>query len=205
MTQLSCSESPRQIRAEPAKKHCVFNSAELDAVLDDYRTSFGAKVFGEESSEEEDDLMLVFGLTQTAKAANKQYWGRELGMCWQRLLMALCRQTCSSFDGPIREGADEICDFRLGKDAVDTKYRIGSGDSGTLKKFKQYASRLKALGYKPMLLILRSDNLPAALTACTTGGWVVASELDAYEYIRSSSGVDLQKWLRARRGKFSLS
>ena len=62
----------------------------LDAILNQYSHSFAGKVFGEES-DEEDDLMLVFGLTQVVKAANKQYWGRELGMCWQRLVQELCR------------------------------------------------------------------------------------------------------------------
>ena len=35
----------------------------LKAILQQYGDSFGAKIFGEESVQE-DDLMLVFGLTQ---------------------------------------------------------------------------------------------------------------------------------------------
>ncbi len=141
----------------------------LEAVLNQYKQSFTNKVFAEESLQE-DELMLVFGLTQLAKIGNRQYWGRELGMCWQRLVVTLCKQSRDDFRLPIREGADELCDLIIGKDAIDTKYRIGSGDSGTLKKFKQYGIRLKDLGYNPILLILRTDNLPAAITACTRGG-----------------------------------
>lgn len=63
----------------------------LERILQQYRNSFANKAFVEESSEE-DDLMLVFGLTQDIKAENRQYWGRELGMCWQRLVTELCRQ-----------------------------------------------------------------------------------------------------------------
>lgn len=101
-------------------------------ILEQYGKSFSAKAFSEESPEE-DDLMLVFGLTQLIKVENKQYWGRELGMCWQRLIIELCRQTNGNYGLPIREGADEICDLTIAQDAIDTKYRIGSGDSGTLK------------------------------------------------------------------------
>jgi len=175
-------------------------SDSLEKILEQYGQAFKDKVFSGESSEE-DDLMLVFGLTQAIKAENKQYWGRELGMCWQLIVTELCRQTCSNFSGPIREGADELCDFAVGKDAADTKYRIGSGDSGTLKKFKQYAARLKELGYRPILLILRNDNLPAAITACVTGGWTVMLGNETYEYLRDITGFDLQSWLKARKDR----
>jgi len=175
----------------------------LERILDECGQAFEAKVFSGESSEE-DDLMLVFGLTQANKAENKQYWGRELGICWQRIVTELCRQTCNNFGGPIREGADELCDLIVGKDAIDTKYRIGSGDSGTLKKFKQYAARLKKLGYRPILLILRKDNLPAAITACTTGGWTVTTDNETYKYLLEITGLDLKSWLKARRDRHTV-
>ena len=82
--------------------------------------------------------MFVLGLTQDIKFGNRQYWGRELGMCWQKLVTELCQTTCDSFQGAIREGGGELCDLVVVNDAIDTKYRIGSGDSGTLKKFKSY-------------------------------------------------------------------
>jgi hypothetical protein len=177
-------------------------SDSLEEILKQYAQSFAAKEFGGESSEV-DDLMLVFGLTQEVKAKHKQYWGRELGMCWQLLIIELFRRTRENFGGPIQEGADELCDLVLGDDAIDTKYRIGSGDSGTLKKFKQYGSRLQELGYRPVLLILRTDNLPAAVTACITGGWTVLMGQEAYRYIQDATGFDLQSWLQARKGQFA--
>lgn len=167
----------------------------LEKILSYYSHSFSAKIFSEES-QEVDDLMKVFGLTQQVKVANKQYWGRELGMCWQKLITELCRHSVRSFSGPIRLGADEICDLVLNKDAIDTKYRIGSGDSGTLKKFKQYGHKLKERNYKPILLILRTDNLPAAITACNTGGWESLIKNDAYSYLKEKTGFDLKKWLK---------
>lgn len=110
-------------------------SNSLEVILSKYNQSFLDKTFGEESLEE-DDLMLVFGLTQDIKAGNKQYWGRELGMCWQRLITELCQKTCTNYSDSIKKDRDEICDLIIGNHAIDTKYRIGSGDSGTLKKFK---------------------------------------------------------------------
>ncbi|MGK7883007.1 MAG: hypothetical protein AB4057_00065 [Crocosphaera sp.] len=55
------------------------------------------------------------------------------------------------------------------KYAIDTKYRIGSGDSGLHKKYKAYGKMLRQEGYEPILLILRKDNFPAAIKACEVG------------------------------------
>lgn len=175
----------------------------LENIIQQYSQSFAEKVFAEESAEE-DDLMLIFGLTQTIKAGNRQYWGRELGMCWQRLIVELCKQTRSDFRNAIREGKDELCDLIVGEDAIDTKYRIGSGDSGTLKKFRQYGSRLQELGFKPVLLVLRTDSLRQALNTCANSGWRVMSGNDSYAYIRETTGFDLQLWLQARKNRYSL-
>lgn len=176
----------------------------LESILQQYSVSFNAKKFIEESLEE-DDLMLVFGLTQEIKDLNKQYWGRELGKCWERLIIEVGRQSCVDFSPAIRDGKDELCDLVIGTDAIDAKYRIGSGDSGTLKKFKQYAERLTNRGYKPVLLILRTDSLPQAINACIVGGWRVLSGQDAFDYLSEITNFDLQAWLKARRGLYSRS
>ena len=177
--------------------------ASLEAILQQYGTSFARKEFGGESSEV-DDLMLVFGLTQDMKIENRQYWGRELGMCWQKLVTELCRATCDNFQDAIKEGGDELCDLVVENDAIDTKYRIGSGDSGTLKKFKSYGRDIRERGINPILLIVREDNLPAAITACHTGGWEVLTGEDSFRYIKRVSGFDLRTWLVERKGKYSV-
>ncbi|MCZ2247145.1 MAG: restriction endonuclease [Bacteroidia bacterium] len=174
----------------------------LSVILEQYGKSFSSKAFSDESTEE-DDLMLIFGLIQAIKTENKQYWGRELGMCWQRLIVELCNQTNNDFGSPIREGLDEICDLTVGHDAIDTKYRIGSGDSGTLKKFKHYGARLTESKYRPVLLILRNDNLPAAITACITGGWTVYTGEESFKYVQQVTGFDLKSWLQSRKGYYS--
>lgn len=178
-------------------------STKLESILQKYGESFAGKLFGEESSEE-DDLMLAFGLTQMTKVENKQYWGRELGMCWQLITSEVFKAHCNNYKGPVREGADEMCDFVVGKTAIDTKYRIGSGDSGTLKKFKQYAGKLRATGYVPRILILRNDNLPAAIAACTVGGWEITWGAASYEYIFETTGFNLQSWLKERKNMFAV-
>lgn len=174
----------------------------LENILKQYSESFATKEFGKES-EEVDDLMLVFGLTQAEKARNKQYWGRELGMCWQHLITELFQERHNAFGNAIREGADELCDLIIAQDAIDTKYRIGSGDAGTLKKFRQYGARLRQLGFRPIMLILRNDNLPSVLTSCRNSGWDVLVGDQAYTYILRNSGFDLHSWLRARKHKYS--
>ena len=170
----------------------------LVKILTNYSGSYKAKLFLDESPEI-DDLMLIFGLSQLDKAQNKQYWGRELGKCWELLVIEICKQTHTNFGIRIKEGASELCDLVLGKDAIDTKYRIGSGDAGTLKKFKQNGIKLRDLGYNPIMLILRNDNLPAAITQLKTGGWTVIVGDASYAYIRKETGFDLQAWLKTRK------
>lgn len=169
----------------------------LNDILGQYQQSFTRKVYLEEN-DESDLLMKTFALTPELKRENRQYWGRELGMCWQRLVTELCSQTCLDFATGLRIGSDELCDLIVGKQAIDTKYRIGSGDSGTLKKFKTYARLLSEKGYEPVLLIVREDNLPAAIKACSSSGWRVLTGNGTYDYIRKLTAFDLRKYLHAK-------
>jgi len=166
----------------------------LLSILEQYKTSFTEKVYREEN-EEHDVLMEVFGVTPILKRENRQYWGRELGMCWQRLVCKLFELRCKDYQPAMRIGGDELCDCLVGKDAIDTKYRIGSGDSGTLKKFKQYGELFKRQGLNPILLIVREDNLPAAITACKSGGWNVLEGERTFEYIFDKTSFELYGWL----------
>lgn len=168
----------------------------IKSIINAYHESFGAKAYSEEN-EDHDVLMDVFGLLPAVKRENRQYWGRELGMCWQLIVTELFRATVKEFKPGYREGSDELCDLMSGSDAIDTKYRIGSGDSGTLKKFKQYGATLRGLGYRPVLLILRSDNLAAAIGACNVGGWTVLTGEQSFQYIQKHTGVDLNMWLES--------
>ncbi len=177
---------------------------EITKLIGTYQESFAAKAYGNEN-DDHDVLMDVFGLLPAVKRENRQYWGRELGMCWQLIVTALFRATCTDFAPGYREGGDELCDLIAGKDAIDTKYRIGSGDSGTLKKFKQYGQKLQQMGYRPVLLIIREDNLPAAIGACNVGGWTVLTGDTTFKYIQTKTGVDFKQWLLELGTKYHVS
>lgn len=176
---------------------------ELKQLLDLYGKSFASKIYSEEN-EDFDPLMEIFSLTPTIKRENRQYWGRELGMLWQRLVTVLAKANCPDFAPGIRVEADEPIDLFIGKDAIDTKYRIGSGDSGTLKKFKTYGKWAHDQGYKPVFLILREDNLPAAIQACHVGGWEVKVGQESFDYILDKTGYDLKEFLIRHKGAYGL-
>ena len=145
---------------------------ELGLVIRQYSESFSSKSYSDEN-DDDDFLMNVFSITPELKRENRQYWGRELGMCWQLLVTKVFQQCCTDFAPGYKASADEMCDLMAGNHAIDTKYRIGSGDSGTLKKFKQYGRKLTDSGLTPIILILRTDNLQAAIQACKVGGWTI--------------------------------
>lgn len=176
----------------------------LHDILGLYKASFTAKAYTAENNDT-DLLMDVFGITPELKRENRQYWGRELGMCWQRLVVEIFRLSRQDFKTAIRFGADEPCDLIVGAYAIDTKYRIGSGDSGTLKKFKAYGSLLRREGFEPILLVVREDSLPAAITACATGGWTVLTGDATYGFIHARTGFDLKDFLRTTASEYMVS
>lgn len=166
----------------------------LNKIIDTYQSSFSSKIYLDENNDH-DILMNVFGITPLLKRENRQYWGRELGMCWQLLIIEICKSIRKDFVPAMRIGSDEPCDLIVGNYAIDTKYRIGSGDSGTLKKFKAYGPQLKQQGFHPLLLILREDNLPAAINACRVGGWEIKSGEAALNFIHDLTQFDIKAFL----------
>ncbi|HZW25513.1 MAG TPA: hypothetical protein VFF26_08515 [Gallionella sp.] len=176
----------------------------LDEILAAYQEGFSEKVYSEEN-DDHDLLMDAYGITPILKRENRQYWGRELGMCWQRLVVEVCRQNRTDFGPALRIGADEPCDLTVGNLAIDTKYRIGSGDSGTLKKFKAYGPLLREQGFTPVLLIVREDNLAAAITACSTGGWTVKTGQQTFDYLLELTGFDIKAFLQQRAQAFPVA
>lgn len=180
------------------------NERTLEQILTRYQYSFVEKVYAEEN-EKHDLLMDVFGISPILKKENRQYWGRELGMCWQLLVVEICRAYCTSFQPAFRVGSDEPCALIVDRYAIDTKYRIGSGDSGTLKKFKSYGQLLRTYKYEPILLILREDNLPAAIAACQIGTWQVYTGDNSFEFLQRISNFDLKSFLTQRLGAFPVN
>lgn len=166
----------------------------LKETLLKYKDSFSEKIY-EDGFDEVDVLMEAFGVTQELKSENKQYWGRELGKCWESLLKKVFELNTDDYKPPVRFGGDEPADFFVGTDAIDTKYRVGSGDSGTLKKFETYGKLLTAEGFRPVFLFLRTDNLPSALSKMKAGGWTMYFGDETFKYILEKTGFDLKAWL----------
>lgn len=175
----------------------------IKLVLNKYQEAFSSKKI---SSEEgyTDILMEVFNITPTIKETNMQYWGRELGKCWEGLIKSVFSER-KDYSRGLKEGDDEICDCIIGKKAIEAKYRVGSGDSGTLKKFKQYAQRLKDAGFEPIMLFLREDNLQAAITASKAGGWTVIIGKECFDFIKKESGFDLKAELESLKGAHDIN
>lgn len=169
-----------------------------------YQRSFAEKVYQEEN-DDVDLLMNAFALSSVIKRENRQYWGRELGMCWQHLVCHVFKTYGTDFKPPLRIGQDEPCDMISGSFAIDTKYRVGSGDSGTLKKFRQNGSLLIDLGYKPICLVVRDDNLPAAVAALQSGGWEVLTAERCFDFILEKTGFKLDLYLKLSEGKFEVN
>ena len=184
----------------------VIEQIERNAVniLSRYKSNFNSKEFAPIFSSS-DILMDFFNITYDTKMQNMQYWNRELGRVWELITKELFTSN-NLFKPPesVNFGTDHPVDYFIGNLAIDAKYRIGSGDSGTLKKFKLYGKMLKEMGYNPVFLILRNDNLPAAITAAINGGWQVISYKDAFNFIINYSGVDIVQYLACLKGKCDL-
>jgi len=176
----------------------------IKTIINQYRQSFSQKNYSDENNDT-DILMDLFNISPNLKRENRQYWGRELGMCWQLIISKLSELRCPEFKPALKIEGDEPTDLFIGKDAIDTKYRIGSGDSGTLKKFKKYGELLTKQGYRPLLLILREDNLPAAITACRAGGWKIVVGEESFNYIKERTNFDLKDYFIKNKGNFSIN
>ena len=107
----------------------------IEGIMKKYHESFSNKSYAEENVDT-DILMNMFGITQELKQENKQYWGRELGMVWEQTTKEIFRHNNDTFREPECNefGSDKPVDYFIGNKAIDTKYRVGSGDAGTLKK-----------------------------------------------------------------------
>ena len=177
------------------------NNNDLEKILLEYEKKFKNKIFVEDEIYI-DLLMKIYHISAENKRENMQYWGRELGMIWQKMVVSIFKTyRPDEFGEPIQIGNDEPCDLQFRNYVIDTKYRCGSGDSGTLKKFKQYGQLFKKEGRIPLILLFRTDNLPAAITALYSGGWIVKQGDEAFEFILKNTGFDLKFFLESKLNK----
>ncbi len=176
----------------------------VEPIIKKYYQSFLRKTHNE-GNNDRDFLMDIFNISPSLKQENRQYWGRELGMLWQLLVVNIAKNHCVDYAPALRFGRDEPCDLIIGQDAIDTKYRVGSGDSGTHKKFKQYGELLISKGYNPVFLMVRNDNLPAAITACQTGGWKIYTGELSLTYLKNKTSVDISAMLKEFGHKYHIN
>jgi len=176
----------------------------LDGILQHYQNSFLAKSYAEEN-DDLDLLMNVFGISPQLKRENRQYWGRELGMCWERLVKEICKTYCSHYSPAPKFDNKEPCDLVVGQYAIETKYRVGSGDSNFQANIKLYGPILTKGGHVPVVLFLRNDNLQSAINACKTGGWQVHTDENTYQFIQQISDFDLKAFLEQKAGCFPVN
>src|SRR5271169_3046823 len=94
--------SPWYTASIMAKKALSLDT-KLKDVLRAYRDSFSMKTYSEEN-DDPDPLMDVFGITPDRKRENRQYWGRELGMCWQLLVTNALSHHCKGYAPAIKLG-----------------------------------------------------------------------------------------------------
>jgi hypothetical protein len=60
-------------------------------------------------------------------------------------------------------------------------------------------------GFNAVLLIVREDNLPAAINACRVGKWNVYTGDATFHYIKKATKVDLKLWLNSLGSKFQVN
>lgn len=178
----------------------------LEKELEKYSKSFNKKRIEEKTLENiHDPLMDVFEITPIEKTKQAQYWGRELGALWEKLVRESFENSSkvTGFSGhlviPDKRGkTDEPCDLIANGFAIDTKYRIGSGDSKFIKQFKENYNLLVNRSYNPVLLILREDNLSSPINSAKKAGWSVITGQQSFDFILKQTGFDLKKFLDQR-------
>ncbi|WP_236002721.1 restriction endonuclease [Staphylococcus xylosus] len=177
---------------------------EIEYILEDYYDNFKNKIFDEQKSEN-DVLMDIFGITEEIKVINKQYWGRQLGLMFEKIVIEVFKRFDDGFKEAMPVGSNRPYDLQSSNEFIDTKYRIGSGDSGTLKKFKSYGKEMRKEGKIPVILILREDNLPAAIKSLDVGGWEVYIGDKCFNYIYDKTGFKLKDYFKELKLSYDIT
>ena len=60
------------------------------------------------------------------------------------------------------------------------------------------------MGYKPVMLFLREDNLSNAINACKKGGWIIYTGEQTFNFVKEISGVDIKSLLLTYANKYSM-
>ncbi len=60
------------------------------------------------------------------------------------------------------------------------------------------------MGYEPIILLLRNDNLPQAIHACKKGNWTIYTGDQSFDFVKSISNFNLKNFLTEYSGKYSI-
>ena len=176
---------------------------QIKYILLDYQSKFSSKIYSQDNKDY-DLLMDAFGISPKLKLENKQYWGRELGACLEKIMKTRMSKNIH-YEEPIKEKSGrEPYDFQFKDRAVDVKYRIGSGDAGTIKKWTENAKDIIELGLNPTLLILREDNLESTISACRRAGWDIFIGEEFYEFSKKEMDFNLKKYLKSIKSEYQI-
>ena len=176
----------------------------IEPIIKEFYESFLGKSFGHENNDY-DFLMDIYSISPDLKREHRQYWGTQLGRLWEKIIIELAKANCDDYEPALTIDGEQLCDLRIGNDAIDTKYRCGSGDSGTLKKFRHYGKTLTQKGYHPIMLLVRNDNLVNAVSAAKSGGWTIYTGKESFEYIKNKIGVNIEEIIYEFKGKYRIS
>jgi hypothetical protein len=177
---------------------------QLRQILLSYQTSFSSQQTTADTRDP-DILMKLFGVTSDTQKENRQFWGRHLGVCWEKLVTTLFKSTVPNVQGGYRQGRKTLCDLIAGTNAIDTKYRIATSQPAVRAELQRHGGILQAAGYNPVLLVLREDNLRDATQQCEKGGWRIYAGAAAFEFINAETGTDLYQWLTSLDGQFAFT
>lgn len=176
----------------------------LDAIMAHSRERALDKHFAADDATT-DLLMEAYALDPKTRHQHMQFWGQRLGLCWEGLVDTVFSTLRPDAHGDrIHYGRGELCDMVFGDDAIDTKYRIGSGDGATIRKFCRYGDMLREDGYRPVMLILRTDSLDQSIHRCAHH-WEIYQGDAAFDYIHEHTDYDLRTYLHLRKGHFKIS
>jgi len=179
--------------------------SKLDSLVKKYRRAFQEKLRGISDSgvfglpPEETLLMKLFALEPNIYLMNRQYFNRELGSLFEKMVKALLKTTNSKrYGNAVVVGKTQLCDCTFGQDAIEVKYRYYSGDAKTVRLYRNAAPKLISMGLKPVMLIFSTDNLRSAIKSFIKHGWQVKEGDDMAKYIKQLTGFDIKRYLETK-------
>ena len=138
-----------------------------------------------------DPLMKAVGIEDLSDyQLRRQYYSRHLGAMWERLVRHACGGGQHVYAG--EDTRLELADVIMGEWAIECKYRVGSGEPTFGRRLANKGIKLQERGYRPVLLVARSDSLPILSAIAAKGNWLLLQGAESFRWIEEQTGVDVQ-------------